>query len=371
MAVARNSGQIAVFDSKNTISIPLASFHDAAILDVRCPGISVVHDAETHSVVRTSQSVSGIRPEKEQVVTGTVERFAWQNPHAYIYVASGEGNEARSWRIETLSIAFMRQMGWGPDTIRAGDNVTVTVNPSRTEGRATGWLIDIAVEGRDVPSLTDEKRVGAIFSGESTRTDARANSVSGTWLSQVGPAEQWKWIDDPSQLKLTEAGQRAVANYDPADTSSKVSCEPRPIPRVMIAGDMKSIELIDDVVWIRGEYDVTERVAYFDARPPGRRTVHGHSVARWEGRVLIVETSNFTENRGGIMDGPPSSNEKRLVERFALDADGQSLIYSFEVTDPVYLAEPMTGEMRWLYRPNVDFELVPCDPDATQSFLDN
>ena len=62
----------------------------------------------------------------------------------------------------------------------------------------------------------------------------------------------------------------------------------------MIAGDMKSIELIDDVVWIRGEYDVTERVAYFDARPPGRRTVHGHSVARWEGRVLLVETSNFT-----------------------------------------------------------------------------
>ena len=89
------------------------------------------------------------------------------------------------------------------------------------------------------------------------------------------------------------------------------------------------------------------------------------------GGVLIVETSNFTENRGGIMDGPPSSNEKRLVERFALDADGQSLIYSFEVTDPVYLAEPMTGEMRWLYRPNVDFELVPCDPDATQSFLNN
>ena len=313
----------------------------------------------------------GFDPEREQVVTGAIERFAWQNPHAYIYVASGGGNEARSWRIETLSIAFMRQMGWGPDTIRAGDNVTVTVNPSRTAGRATGWLIDIAVEGRDVPSLTDEKRVGAIFSGESTQTDARATSVSGTWLSQVGPAEQWKWIDDPSQLELTEAGQRAVANFDPADTRSKVSCEPRPIPRVMIAGDMKSIELIDDVVWIRGEYDVTERVAYFDARPPGGRTVHGHSVARWEGRVLIAETSNFTENRGGIGDGPPSSNEKHLVERFALDAHGQSLIYSFEVTDPVYLAEPMTGEMRWLYRPNVDFELVPCDPDATQSFLDN
>ena len=313
----------------------------------------------------------GFDPERKQVVTGTVERFAWQNPHGYIYLSSGASNDARSWRIETLSISFMRQLGWGPDTIRAGDNVTATINPSRTEGRATGWLIDIAVEGRDVPSLTDEKRIGAILSGESTQTDAKASSVSGTWLSQTGPAELWTWIDDPSQLKLTEAGQRAVDRYNPANTSSKASCAPRPIPRVMIAGDRKSIELVDDVAWIRAEYDATERIAYFDARPPAGRTVHGHSLARWQDGVLIVETSNFTENPNGITDGFPSSNEKHLVERFALNADGQSLVYSFELTDPVYLAEPLTGEMRWLYRPNVDFQLVRCDPEATKSFLDN
>jgi hypothetical protein len=139
----------------------------------------------------------------------------------------------------------------------------------------------------------------------------------------------------------------------------------------MIAADRKSIELADDAVWIRAEYDVTERVAYFDARPPEGRTVHGHSLARWQDGVLIVETSNFTENPIGITAGLPSSNEKHLVERFALDADGQSLIYSFELTDPIYLAEPLIGEMRWLYRPNVDFELIPCDPSATRSFLDN
>jgi len=311
-------------------------------------------------------------PAREQIITGTVERFAWQNPHAYIYVASGEGNETRSWRIETLSIAFMRQMGWGPDTIRAGDNVTATINPSRTEGRATGWLLGIAAKGRDVPSLTDEKRIGAIFSGESTQTDARASSVSGTWLAQTGPAAQWEWIDDPSQLELTEAGQRAVDGYNPANTSSKASCEPRPIPRIMIAGDRKSIELADDVVRIRAEYDATERIAYFDDdRPPEGRTVHGHSLARWQDEVLIVETSNFTENPNGITDGFPASNEKHLIERFALNADRQSLVYSFELTYPVYLAEPLTGEMRWLYPPNVDFELVPCDPEATKSFLNN
>jgi len=139
----------------------------------------------------------------------------------------------------------------------------------------------------------------------------------------------------------------------------------------MIAADRKSIELADDAVSIRAEYDVTERVAYLDARPPAGRTVHGHSLARWQDGVLVVETSNFAENPLGITAALPSSNEKHLVERFTLDADGQSLLYSFELTDPVYLAEPLIGELRWLYRPNVDFELVPCDPDATRSFLSN
>lgn len=309
--------------------------------------------------------------ESERVIAGTVEKVDWQNPHAYIYLNSEEGNVARSWRIETLSIAFMRQLGWGPDTIRAGDNVTVTINPSRTEGRATGWLVDIAVRGRDVPSLNDEERLSAVVSGQDTQTDARADSLSGTWLTLLGPPAQWAWVGDPSQLKLTEAGQRAVESYDPSDTSIQVSCEPLTVPGVMIAGDRKSIELRDNVAWIRGEYDATERAAYFDDRPPEGRAVHGHSLAQWQDGVLIVETSNFTENSAGLADALPSSNQKHLVERFALDASGQSLTYSFELTDPVYLAEPVTGEMRWLYRPNLDFRLVPCDPDATKFFLDN
>jgi hypothetical protein len=309
--------------------------------------------------------------EREQVVTGTIERFDWQNPHAYIYLTSGEGNEARSWRIETLSIAFMRRLGWGPDKIRAGDNVAAVINPSRTEGRATGWLVDIAVEGRDVPSLNDEERIGAVFSGQDTQTDARADSLSGTWITLLPPADQTEWLRDPSQLELTEAGQRAVDSYDSTDTSTQVICEPRPIPRAMIIADRKSIEIGDDVVWIRGEYDATEHIAYFDARAPEDRTVHGHSLARWENGVLILETSNFTDNPTGIADALPSSIEKHLVERFALAPDRQSLIYSFVLSDPVYLVEPVAGEMRWLYRPDVGFELIPCDPDATRSFLEN
>jgi hypothetical protein len=174
-----------------------------------------------------------------------------------------------------------------------------------------------------------------------------------------------------SRSLIRQAGRRAVASYDPVDASSKASCEPRPTPRIMISSDRKSIELNDDAVWIRAEYDVTERVAYFDARPPAGRTVHGHSLARWQDRVLIVETSNFTENPNRHHGRAAFEHRENLVEPFALNADGQSLLCIFELTDPLYLAAPLRGEMRWLHRPNVDFELVPCDPEATRSFLDN
>jgi hypothetical protein len=178
-------------------------------------------------------------------------------------------------------------------------------------------------------------------------------------------------LDFEDRRLVTRTPRRAVAAYDPVATSSRASCEPRPAPRIMIAADTKSIELNGDAVRIRAEYDLTDRIAYLDARPPQGRTLHGHSLARWQGGALIVETSNFTENAIGVTNGFPSSTEKHLLERFALDADGQSLLYSFELTDPVYLAAPLRGELRWLYRPNLDVELVPCDPEATRSFLDN
>ena len=54
-----------------------------------------------------------------------------------------------------------------------------------------------------------------------------------------------------------------------------------------------------------------------------------------------------------------------------LGVAGEVSRFSFELSDPVYLAEPLIGEMRWLYRPNVDFKLVACDPDATRLFLND
>ena len=99
-----------------------------------------------------------------------------------------------------------------------------------------------------------------------------------------------------------------------ANLCYRVFGTPAPAPRIMIAADTKSIELDGDVVRIRAEYDLTDRIAHLDARPPRGRTLHGHSLARWQDDVQIVETSNFTANPICITDGLPSSAEKHLVE---------------------------------------------------------
>ena len=55
---------------------------------------------------------------------------------------------------------------------------------------------------------------------------------------------------------------------------------------------------------------------------------------------------------------------------FAADRDGTEINYSFSLDDPEYLTEPVTGEGQWKYRPDHEFERLPCDPEVARRFLD-
>ena len=52
-----------------------------------------------------------------------------------------------------------------------------------------------------------------------------------------------------------------------------------------------------------------------------------------------------------------------------LSADG-GLTYSFEVEDPQYFKERVTGTAQWLYRPDVEYVATPCSRENAQRFLD-
>lgn len=59
-------------------------------------------------------------------VTGVVERVAWVNPHAYVYInVAGDDGDVTLWAFETLSPNALARQGWNRDSLAAGDEVTV------------------------------------------------------------------------------------------------------------------------------------------------------------------------------------------------------------------------------------------------------
>ncbi len=66
-------------------------------------------------------------------LAGTVESFAWANPHAVLRIlapGSGAGPQAE-WEVETSSPGIMQRFGWKRDSVRRGDRVVVVLNPMR------------------------------------------------------------------------------------------------------------------------------------------------------------------------------------------------------------------------------------------------
>ena len=60
-------------------------------------------------------------------VTGTVKRFEWTNPHAFIYleVTDEKGNKVE-WAIEMMSLNHLRGYGWTRSTVKPGDVISCT-----------------------------------------------------------------------------------------------------------------------------------------------------------------------------------------------------------------------------------------------------
>lgn len=63
---------------------------------------------------------------------GTVTEFAWANPHIQIYfdVKDSSGKVAH-WAVESLSPGKLARSGWSRDVLKPGDQITVTLNPSK------------------------------------------------------------------------------------------------------------------------------------------------------------------------------------------------------------------------------------------------
>lgn len=93
----------------------------------------------------------------EVTLTGTVTEFELINPHTLIHfqVKDDKGN-VEEWVAETGPPNNLRRMGWTQNTIKAGDQITITVHVARN-GRKQAHLLKIAVNGKELYRAPDDQ----------------------------------------------------------------------------------------------------------------------------------------------------------------------------------------------------------------------
>ena len=73
-------------------------------------------------------------PEGEVIASGVVKSFRFANPHGVLeFTVINEEGEEVQWRAETNSPSLLRRRGWSRDSIKAGQEVTVTGWPARND----------------------------------------------------------------------------------------------------------------------------------------------------------------------------------------------------------------------------------------------
>jgi hypothetical protein len=69
--------------------------------------------------------------ENQVRMEGTVSKFQWTNPHAYIDMDYVQGGQTKRYVIECASISILKREGWTFNMLKPGDKITIVIAPLR------------------------------------------------------------------------------------------------------------------------------------------------------------------------------------------------------------------------------------------------
>ena len=311
-------------------------------------------------------SAAAFNTQEEVTVRGTVVEYTYRNPHVYMTVEVEKDDGSRvEMEVEAGAPSVLNPLGFTRDSVRVGEVVTIAGNPGRRNPdelmlgrelyRQDGTYYPLNISSRSVYETSDESAAG----------------IEGTWFSPR--TEFFAFLGGARGWPVTEKGRIAMSNVDPMETPQK-DCIPIAAPGLLFYPVANSIALEEDRVVMKVDWMDSERIIYLDGRahPPASETfLHGHSVGRWEGDTLVVDSANYTEHPMGLSTSLPGSTLKHLVERFRVGEDGKSLVYSGAMEDPEYLTAPVEWSGQWLYRPGMFHSNEVCDVGVARRFLDD
>jgi hypothetical protein len=89
---------------------------------------------------------------KEVTLEGTVKDWQFTNPHSWLQLLVIENGNPVEYGIEGSSVNTLLRIGWGTKTFKAGDKISVLINPLR-DGRKGGAFVKATLpDGRILSS---------------------------------------------------------------------------------------------------------------------------------------------------------------------------------------------------------------------------
>jgi hypothetical protein len=279
-----------------------------------------------------------------------------------------DNGAVQNWEIELQSGVHLRRQGVGQNTFEPGSTVNVSAWPNRVAGRNLVYGTRVVAENGEVYGQRPDISIDS-YPGSKPGVEA----VQGRWNSPIPT-----YNPQPS-LPLNEAGLRAAASYDP-QLSPATTCEPPTIPDLQLSPYLTDIQIGDtEVVFQHEAYGVTRTIPLNS--PPAQAEPTGYlgfASAHIDGDELVIESSGYPASRWGLAASAqpkgehydvPSSTQKKIVERYSVSDDSQTLTLQYTLEDPVYLTEVYSSHLSMSrVADDETMYLYECEVDAAKRF---
>jgi hypothetical protein len=244
---------------------------------------------------------------------------------------------------------------------------------ARGGGRAAGP----AQPAADLPA----EPLSALAPANLAKARAKAPfDLTGNWFINGGvPGGGWLFGRTPAVLpKLTPAAQKHFDAYAAASKDGKVyrddigKCWPAGMPVIMTRVWPIAMIQLPTAIYMISEFMNSLRVIYLDGRQHTDpdivvRSFNGESIGRWEGDTLVVDTRNFTDlDKHWVDQGIPASRDFRMIERYKLINNGNTLQGEWTLIDPQNWEGEWKGTRTWNRVTDHDIQEVECLPDLNE-----
>ncbi len=213
---------------------------------------------------------------------------------------------------------------------------------------ALGAAADAAAQA--APATPAAAAPTAAPSGPAPRTASGKPDLSGVWTVPYVPDMTRSRPNQKgmAELPFTPEGEANFKAYDPANGDYTGVCMPFGLVRSMNAPYPLQIMQNDKYVAILWEQSTWFHVIPVDR--PVKVTAasenpqwFGHSVGRWEGDTLVVETSGFNGYTRLDTIGHPHSDQLRVRQTFQR-TDADHIAYTITIDDPKMYTKPWSNE---------------------------